>query len=151
MLITASTMNKKKLLIFVLTCFQCLILCEHFVFPSSATPFTSYFDPSIKSISSQENLFKLDSPKEELYPNEWELINSVTPTKEKLLVQKYRSKRTNLTVILSPAETPIVNGYFCLATEAFDDDGLPHTLEHMIFRGSEDYPYKQTLDSLANR
>ena len=35
-----------------------------------------------------------------------------------------------------------MNGYFVLATEAFDDDGLPHTLEHLIFLGSEDYPYK---------
>lgn len=39
----------------------------------------------------------------------------------------------------------------CLATEAFDDDGLPHTLEHLIFLGSEDYPYKGILDLLANR
>ena len=32
-----------------------------------------------------------------------------------------------------------------LATEAHDDDGLPHTLEHLIFLGSEDYPYKVQL------
>ena len=31
--------------------------------------------------------------------------------------------------------------YF-LATEAHDDDGLPHTLEHLVFMGSENYPYK---------
>lgn len=37
------------------------------------------------------------------------------------------------------------------ATEAFDDDGLPHTLEHLIFLGSEQYPYKGVLDLLANR
>lgn len=37
------------------------------------------------------------------------------------------------------------------ATETFDDDGLPHTLEHLIFLGSEDYPYKGVLDLLANR
>lgn len=36
-------------------------------------------------------------------------------------------------------------------TEAFDDDGLPHTLEHLIFLGSEQFPYKGVLDSLANR
>ena len=29
-----------------------------------------------------------------------------------------------------------------LATEAHDDDGLPHTLEHLVFMGSEDFPYK---------
>ena len=38
-----------------------------------------------------------------------------------------------------------------LATEALDDDGCPHTLEHLVFLGSEDYPYKGVLDRLANR
>lgn len=46
---------------------------------------------------------------------------------------------------------PLVNGYFALATEAHDDDGLPHTLEHLIFLGSEKYPYKGILDLVANR
>uniref|UniRef100_S4REB2 Uncharacterized protein n=1 Tax=Petromyzon marinus TaxID=7757 RepID=S4REB2_PETMA len=36
-------------------------------------------------------------------------------------------------------------------TEAYDDDGLPHTLEHLVFMGSEEYPYKGVLDLLANR
>ena len=81
---------------------------------------------------------------------EWELTNSVK-VEDKLTVLKYRSKRTGLTVVLGPAVSPVVNGYFCLATEAFDDDGLPHTLEHLIFRGSEDYAYKETLDKLASR
>lgn len=38
-----------------------------------------------------------------------------------------------------------------IATEAHDDDGLPHTLEHLIFLGSEKFPYKGVLDLLANR
>lgn len=37
------------------------------------------------------------------------------------------------------------------ATEAHDDDGLPHTLEHLIFLGTETYPYKGLLDLWANR
>ena len=53
--------------------------------------------------------------------------------------------------MLARAESPIVNGYFCLATEADDHDGLPHTLEHLVFLGSEDYPFKEVLDLLANR
>ena len=81
---------------------------------------------------------------------QWEQIDAVD-VEGKFTVGKYRSKRTGLTVFLSRSETPIVNGYFCLATEAFDNDGLPHTLEHLIFRGSEDYPYKDTLDNLAAR
>lgn len=32
-----------------------------------------------------------------------------------------------------------------------DDDGLPHTLEHLVFLGSEEYPYKGILDLCANR
>ncbi len=36
---------------------------------------------------------------------------------------------------------------FCFtATEAHDHDGLPHTLEHLIFMGSEDYPFKVRVD-----
>lgn len=38
-----------------------------------------------------------------------------------------------------------------MATEAHDDDGLPHTLEHLIFLGSEKYPFKGVLDLIANR
>ncbi|EEB10863.1 conserved hypothetical protein [Pediculus humanus corporis] len=66
-------------------------------------------------------------------------------------VSKFRSNKTGLTVVVAQVEGPVVNGYFALATEALDDDGLPHTLEHMIFLGSEDYPYKGVLDLLANR
>ena len=66
-------------------------------------------------------------------------------------VAKYKSLRTGLTVTVAEVEGPVVNGYFCLATEAHDDDGLPHTLEHLIFLGSEQFPYKGVLDLLANR
>uniref|UniRef100_U5EMA1 Putative zn2+-dependent endopeptidase insulinase superfamily n=1 Tax=Corethrella appendiculata TaxID=1370023 RepID=U5EMA1_9DIPT len=72
-------------------------------------------------------------------------VNGVIP------VHKYRSDKTGLTVILAEVEGPVVNGYFALATEANDDDGLPHTLEHLVFLGSELYPYKGILDLVANR
>ncbi|KAI4464378.1 presequence protease [Holotrichia oblita] len=66
-------------------------------------------------------------------------------------VHEYKSKETGLTVVIAEVDGPVVNGFFCLVTEAFDDDGLPHTLEHLIFLGSETYPYKGVLDLLANR
>jgi len=72
-------------------------------------------------------------------------VNNVIP------VHKYKSKKTPLKVIIADVDGPVVNGYFCLATEAHDDDGLPHTLEHLIFLGSHSYPYKGMLDILANR
>jgi len=41
----------------------------------------------------------------------------------------------------------------CATTDSYahKDDGLPHTLEHAIFLGSELFPYKGILDKLANR
>ncbi|XP_057672406.1 uncharacterized protein C05D11.1-like isoform X1 [Diorhabda carinulata] len=69
----------------------------------------------------------------------------------KIPVCEYVSRKTGLTVVIAEVEGPIVTGHFCLATETFDDDGLPHTLEHLIFLGSLHYPYKGVLDLLANR
>ncbi|XP_015753164.1 PREDICTED: uncharacterized protein C3H1.02c-like [Acropora digitifera] len=66
-------------------------------------------------------------------------------------VEKYRSKRTGINFCFAKVPGPLVNGFLCLATETHDDDGLPHTLEHLVFMGSENYPYKGLLDLLANR
>ena len=68
------------------------------------------------------------------YSADWTLVQNLT-VNGVLPLLKYQSKRTGLTVILAQGESPIVNGYFCLATEARTDDGLPHTLEHLIFLG----------------
>ncbi|XP_052757845.1 uncharacterized protein C05D11.1-like [Galleria mellonella] len=80
----------------------------------------------------------------------FKLITS-TKASDVIPVNKYVSEKTGLTVIIAEVEGPLVNGFFCLATEAHDDDGLPHTLEHLIFLGSKRYPYKGVLDLLANR
>ncbi|CEO99316.1 unnamed protein product (mitochondrion) [Plasmodiophora brassicae] len=63
----------------------------------------------------------------------------------------WRSPSTGLRAVLADIDGPLVNGFFALATESNCDDGCPHTLEHLIFLGSEDYPYKGVLDELANR
>ena len=65
-------------------------------------------------------------------------------------ITKYRSTKTGLTVTHIDTPGPIVKGYFALATEETSHDGLPHTLEHLIFLGSELYPYKGVLDLAAN-
>ncbi|XP_046961211.1 uncharacterized protein C05D11.1-like [Vanessa cardui] len=80
----------------------------------------------------------------------FKLISSIKAS-DVIPVNKYVSEKTGLTVIIANVEGPLVKGFFCLATEAHDDDGLPHTLEHLIFLGSERYPYKGILDLLANR
>ncbi|XP_050535489.1 uncharacterized protein C05D11.1-like isoform X4 [Daktulosphaira vitifoliae] len=66
-------------------------------------------------------------------------------------VYKYQCLRTGITIVFGDIDGPVVNGYFTLATETLDDDGIPHTLEHLIFSGSEDYPYNGVIYLLANR
>ena len=68
------------------------------------------------------------------YSEYWELQSRVILSGV-LPVLKYKSRRTGLTVVLAQADSPIVNGYFCLATEDWTNEGLPHTLEHLIFLG----------------
>lgn len=66
-------------------------------------------------------------------------------------VTNWRSLRTGLQVTYIDQPSPIVNGYFAVATEIPDDSGCPHTLEHLIFMGSSKYRYKGLLDTLGNR
>lgn len=66
-------------------------------------------------------------------------------------VQKWKSTRTGLTLVWADFPSPLLNAYMTVPTEIFTDSGVPHTLEHLIFLGSHNYPYKGILDSLANR
>ena len=68
-----------------------------------------------------------------------------------VFITKFKSNLTGLRVVLTNTGSPIVHLYICLATDANNDEGLPHALEHLIFLGSEKYPYKAVLDILANR
>lgn len=72
----------------------------------------------------------------------WETLHNFKIADSDIPVAKFRSQLTGLTVAVAKAETPVVNGYFCLPTQTDNNDGLPHILEHLIFLGSEDYPYK---------
>lgn len=73
------------------------------------------------------------------------------------MVHAFRSRVSGLRVVKVDCEGPMVNLFGVLATEAVTtdwahkDDGLPHTLEHLVFLGSEQYPFKGVLDKLANR
>ncbi|KAF7998270.1 hypothetical protein HCN44_009668 [Aphidius gifuensis] len=81
---------------------------------------------------------------------DFELITS-TKSNDTIPVHKYKSTKTGITVVIAEVDGPVVGGYFCIPTETFDNDGLPHTLEHLIFLGSEEFPYKGVLDLLGNR
>ena len=45
----------------------------------------------------------------------------------------------------------ITNSTFIIPTEGINNKGHPHTLEHLVFLGSQQYPYKGILDLLANK
>lgn len=66
-------------------------------------------------------------------------------------ISKWRLSITGLQLTYINQASPIVNGYFAVATEIGDDSGCPHTLEHLVFMGSKKYPYKGLLDSLGSR
>jgi len=80
----------------------------------------------------------------------FELLTSFDVDYAPSSIKKWRSKRTGLQAVLIGKESPIVNGFFAVATEVEDDSGTPHTLEHLIFMGSKKYPYKGLLDTLGN-
>ncbi|ULT99399.1 hypothetical protein L3Y34_000613 [Caenorhabditis briggsae] len=63
----------------------------------------------------------------------------------------YSSKNTKLRVAIGEVPGPMVHGAVSFVTEADSDDGLPHTLEHLVFMGSKKYPFKGVLDVIANR
>ncbi|KAH9082169.1 Metalloenzyme, LuxS/M16 peptidase-like protein [Lactarius deliciosus] len=81
----------------------------------------------------------------------FDLIRRVKLDFTDVTVSSWRSRVTGLSVVHLDYEAPIVNGYFVVATEIFNDTGCPHTLEHLVFMGSEKYPYKGIIDHFANR
>ncbi|KAJ3392913.1 hypothetical protein HDU84_003129 [Entophlyctis sp. JEL0112] len=63
----------------------------------------------------------------------------------------YRHTRCGAHVLHLPLPGPLVSAQIVFATGAFDDSGLAHTLEHLIFCGSRSYPQRGFLDTLAVR
>ncbi|KAF5374955.1 hypothetical protein D9758_000192 [Tetrapyrgos nigripes] len=91
----------------------------------------------------------MSSPRES-FAN-FDLIKRVKLDFTDVTISKWKSRVTGLSVVHLDYEAPIVSGYFVVATEIFDDSGCPHTLEHLVFMGSEKYPYKGIIDHFANR
>lgn len=72
-------------------------------------------------------------------------------------IRWYKSSVTGLQFVLISVPGPICYLDAVVRTEmesdAYDTPhyGLPHTLEHLVFMGSDSYPYKGILDQIANR
>ncbi|CAD6190284.1 unnamed protein product [Caenorhabditis auriculariae] len=89
------------------------------------------------------------SPEREECPSAWKCLwltfnNAVNVT-------VYESRRSGLRVAVADVDGPIVHGYMSFVTEADSDDGLPHTLEHLIFKGSSKFPFNEVLDVIARQ
>ncbi|KAI6173175.1 Peptidase M16 inactive domain protein [Aphelenchoides besseyi] len=67
----------------------------------------------------------------------------------KIPINVYRSERTGLHVAVAKAPGPAVSCNIVVPTEIETNDGLPHTLEHLVFMGSKTIPFKGSLDLLA--
>uniref|UniRef100_A0A0N4ZDZ2 Peptidase_M16 domain-containing protein n=1 Tax=Parastrongyloides trichosuri TaxID=131310 RepID=A0A0N4ZDZ2_PARTI len=78
-------------------------------------------------------------------------ISSQIKYRDTYPVSIYKSKRSGLIVAVSDIPGPIIDGRILILTEASDNAGLPHTLEHLVFMGSKKYPYKGILDIIASR
>jgi len=85
-----------------------------------------------------------------------------TENKSTDAIKSYRSPKTSLRGLVVKTDEPICSLHILLSTESngggingsrwhHPDDGLPHTLEHLVFLGSQTHPHKGILDKLANR
>lgn len=66
-------------------------------------------------------------------------------------ITKWQLSHLGLQLVYINQPSPMVNGYFAVATEIDNNLGCPHTLEHLVFMGSKKYPYKGLLDLVGNR
>ena len=73
------------------------------------------------------------------------LAREPLPYAPDLVVEKWRSTASGLTVLWAQFDNPLLNAYITVASEIFTDSGVPHTLEHLVFLGSQQYPYKLSL------
>eukprot|EP01053_Blabericola_migrator_P006906 Blabericola_migrator_1__6905@NODE_349_length_9523_cov_128_512902_g280_i0_p1_GENE_NODE_349_length_9523_cov_128_512902_g280_i0NODE_349_length_9523_cov_128_512902_g280_i0_p1_ORF_typecomplete_len1277_score247_97Peptidase_M16/PF00675_20/2_5e16Peptidase_M16/PF00675_20/1_3e04Peptidase_M16_C/PF05193_21/6_8e13Peptidase_M16_C/PF05193_21/1_7e03_NODE_349_length_9523_cov_128_512902_g280_i035277357 len=60
----------------------------------------------------------------------------------------YRSRHSGLRIVINQLPSPIVSISIVVPTLASSDEGEPHCLEHLVFRGSRQYP-PGYLDSAA--
>ncbi|ORY06614.1 hypothetical protein K493DRAFT_18579 [Basidiobolus meristosporus CBS 931.73] len=69
----------------------------------------------------------------------------------KVGLQVYKPSSSGFRIININVPGPLCYASIIVPTIADNDKGLPHTLEHLIFCGSKEFPLRGYLDSLANR
>ncbi|KAK5799207.1 hypothetical protein F5H01DRAFT_358178 [Linnemannia elongata] len=66
-------------------------------------------------------------------------------------VAVYKHRATSMRFVFVSIPGPQATATIIVPTVVKDSRGLPHTLEHLVFCGSTNYPNRGYLDSLANR
>ncbi|ORX60755.1 hypothetical protein BCR36DRAFT_272715 [Piromyces finnis] len=74
-----------------------------------------------------------------------------TQPNQSLEINTYKYDKSNFRVVFINVPGPLCTTTIFVPTLSPNDKGLPHTLEHLIFCGSKNYPNRGYLDSLANR
>ncbi|ORX81651.1 hypothetical protein BCR32DRAFT_261274 [Anaeromyces robustus] len=70
---------------------------------------------------------------------------------QSLEINTYKYEKSDFRIIFVDVPGPLCSTTILVPTLSPNDKGLPHTLEHLIFCGSKNYPHRGYLDSLANR
>ncbi|KAJ1870788.1 hypothetical protein LPJ57_005295, partial [Coemansia sp. RSA 486] len=65
-------------------------------------------------------------------------------------VHVYKHKQTEFRVVVCPIAGLICNLTVCMPTLCSDHKGTAHTLEHLVFCGSQKHPYRGYIDALAS-
>ncbi|KAJ3268749.1 hypothetical protein HDV01_002322 [Terramyces sp. JEL0728] len=85
-------------------------------------------------------------------------LNFILETKQPLalpttntFIKAYQLENSDFRIVFVDVPGPLVSCSIVIPTLSNDDKGLPHTLEHLIFCGSESIPHRGYLDNLATR
>ncbi|KAJ1659438.1 hypothetical protein IWQ61_001487 [Dispira simplex] len=68
-----------------------------------------------------------------------------------IYTESFRHHRSQLRIVFAQVPGPICSAHIVVPTLPPDNKGLPHTLEHLVFCGSQRFPQRGYLDALANR
>ena len=66
-------------------------------------------------------------------------------------VRVYQLENTDFRLVFVNVPGPLVSTSIVVPTLCATDNGIPHTLEHLVFCGSKSYPLRGYLDNLASR
>jgi Zn-dependent M16 (insulinase) family peptidase len=80
-----------------------------------------------------------------------ESIQTVQFATKQSQLRVYVLKDSDFRIVFVDIPGPLVSTSIVIPTIASDHKGLPHTLEHLVFCGSESFPHRGYLDNLATR